>query len=178
MEINIAYREHRGGEDVAVVEGPDGSRTVLRAWMLDVGTCAAMTIGPARAAIFALVELRSALEALAFDRSGSPVGEQKRSDESPTASTKPTRVTAPAPRPRAYRSRPERAAGDPSRARRAAARSPPNKISERRIAMKRGELPASVLDRRAIVYVRQSTLIQVEENVESQRPARSKASSS
>ncbi|MFN0251372.1 MAG: recombinase family protein [Kofleriaceae bacterium] len=35
--------------------------------------------------------------------------------------------------------------------------------------MKRGELPASVLDRRAIVYVRQSTLIQVEENLESQR---------
>jgi DNA invertase Pin-like site-specific DNA recombinase len=35
--------------------------------------------------------------------------------------------------------------------------------------MKRGELPSSVLERRAIVYVRQSTLIQVEENVESQR---------
>lgn len=35
--------------------------------------------------------------------------------------------------------------------------------------MKRGELPVSVLERRAIVYVRQSTLIQVEENLESQR---------
>lgn len=35
--------------------------------------------------------------------------------------------------------------------------------------MKRGELPASVLERRAIVYVRQSTMIQVEENLESQR---------
>jgi hypothetical protein len=35
--------------------------------------------------------------------------------------------------------------------------------------MKRAELPASVLDRRAIVYVRQSTGIQVEENLESQR---------
>lgn len=35
--------------------------------------------------------------------------------------------------------------------------------------MKRGELPGSVLERRAIVYVRQSTLIQVEENLESQR---------
>jgi len=35
--------------------------------------------------------------------------------------------------------------------------------------MKHGELPASVLERRAIVYVRQSTLIQVEENLESQR---------
>lgn len=35
--------------------------------------------------------------------------------------------------------------------------------------MKRTELPASVLDRRAIVYVRQSTGIQVEENLESQR---------
>jgi DNA invertase Pin-like site-specific DNA recombinase len=35
--------------------------------------------------------------------------------------------------------------------------------------MKRGELPISVLERRAIVYVRQSTLIQVEENLESQR---------
>lgn len=35
--------------------------------------------------------------------------------------------------------------------------------------MKRGELPASVVERRAIVYVRQSTLVQVEENLESQR---------
>lgn len=35
--------------------------------------------------------------------------------------------------------------------------------------MKRVELPGSVLERRAIVYVRQSTLIQVEENLESQR---------
>jgi DNA invertase Pin-like site-specific DNA recombinase len=35
--------------------------------------------------------------------------------------------------------------------------------------MKRGELPGSVLERRAIVYVRQSTLIQVAENLESQR---------
>lgn len=33
----------------------------------------------------------------------------------------------------------------------------------------RGDLPSSVLERRAIVYVRQSTLIQVEENLESQR---------
>ncbi len=35
--------------------------------------------------------------------------------------------------------------------------------------MSRGDLPSSVLERRAIVYVRQSTLIQVEENLESQR---------
>lgn len=35
--------------------------------------------------------------------------------------------------------------------------------------MKRSELPGSVLDRRAVVYVRQSTLIQVEQNLESQR---------
>lgn len=35
--------------------------------------------------------------------------------------------------------------------------------------MKRDELPISVVERRAIVYVRQSTLVQVEENLESQR---------
>lgn len=35
--------------------------------------------------------------------------------------------------------------------------------------MKRSELPRSVLERRAIIYVRQSTLSQVEENLESQR---------
>lgn len=35
--------------------------------------------------------------------------------------------------------------------------------------MRRPELPASVLERRAIVYVRQSTFIQVVENLESQR---------
>jgi DNA invertase Pin-like site-specific DNA recombinase len=35
--------------------------------------------------------------------------------------------------------------------------------------MKLGELPGSVLERRAIVYVRQSSMTQVEENLESQR---------
>lgn len=35
--------------------------------------------------------------------------------------------------------------------------------------MRRLELPASVLERRAIVYVQQSTLIQVDETLESQR---------
>ena len=35
--------------------------------------------------------------------------------------------------------------------------------------MKHAELPATVLERRAIVYVRQSTLTQVEDNLESQR---------
>lgn len=35
--------------------------------------------------------------------------------------------------------------------------------------MKHAELPTSVVERRAIVYVRQSTLVQVEENLESQR---------
>jgi len=35
--------------------------------------------------------------------------------------------------------------------------------------MRRADLPASVLERRAVVYVRQSTFIQVEENLESQR---------
>lgn len=35
--------------------------------------------------------------------------------------------------------------------------------------MRRGELPASVLERRALVYVRQSTGAQVDENLESQR---------
>jgi DNA invertase Pin-like site-specific DNA recombinase len=35
--------------------------------------------------------------------------------------------------------------------------------------MRHSELPASVVERRAIVYVRQSSLIQVEENLESQR---------
>lgn len=35
--------------------------------------------------------------------------------------------------------------------------------------MKPAELPRSVLDRRAIVYVRQSSMTQVEQNLESQR---------
>lgn len=35
--------------------------------------------------------------------------------------------------------------------------------------MNRGDLPSSVLERRAIIYVRQSTLIQVEENLETCR---------
>jgi DNA invertase Pin-like site-specific DNA recombinase len=35
--------------------------------------------------------------------------------------------------------------------------------------MKHADLPASVVTRRAIIYVRQSTLVQVEENLESQR---------
>lgn len=35
--------------------------------------------------------------------------------------------------------------------------------------MKHAELPTSVVERRAIVYVRQSTLVQVEENLRSSR---------
>lgn len=35
--------------------------------------------------------------------------------------------------------------------------------------MKRAELPENVLQRRAVVYVRQSSAIQVQENLESQR---------
>ena len=77
-EIRIAYREHRRGEEVAVFESPNRSRTVLPAWMLDAGVCAAMTLGPPRVPIPSMVELRSVLVALGFDRSASPVGEQER----------------------------------------------------------------------------------------------------
>src|SRR5205814_4915008 len=120
-EIRIAYREHRGGEDVIVFETPNRSRTVLPAWMLDAGACAEMTHGPPRAAISSMLELRSTLTALGFDRTASPVGEQERSDEGTTASTIPTRAVA-SPRPSPFRSRAERAAGDPASARRDPAR--------------------------------------------------------
>jgi hypothetical protein len=53
-EIRIAYREQRRGEDVVVFETPNCSRTVLPAWMLDASVCATMTIGPPRAALYAL----------------------------------------------------------------------------------------------------------------------------
>lgn len=69
-----------------VFEAQDGSRTVLPAWMLDPGGCAAMTLGPPRVPFSAMLDLRSVLAALGFDRSASPVGEQERSDEGATAS--------------------------------------------------------------------------------------------
>ena len=71
-EIRIAYRERRREEDVVVFEAPDRFRTVLRSWMLEVGACAAMTLGPPRVAISSMLELRSVLVALGFDRSASP----------------------------------------------------------------------------------------------------------
>ena len=58
-EVTIAYREHRRGEDVAVFEIPDRSRTVLPAWMLDAGVCATMTDGRPRASLDSLFELHS-----------------------------------------------------------------------------------------------------------------------
>ena len=69
----IAYRERRRSEDVVVFETPDRSRTILPAWMLDAGACAAMTTGVPRVPISALVELH-ALRALGFDRGTSPSG--------------------------------------------------------------------------------------------------------
>ncbi len=86
-EVRIAYREHLRGEDVAVFHMRDGTRTVLPAWMLDAGVCAVMTLGPERAAISSLVELRATLAALGFDRRVSPVGELERSHEGSTATT-------------------------------------------------------------------------------------------
>jgi hypothetical protein len=111
-EIRIAYREHRNCEDVVVFETTDRARTILPAWMLDAGACAAMSMGQACVAISALLELCAELKALGFDRGASPVGEQERIDESPTAGTVTARAVASPPRP--YRSRAERAARDPS----------------------------------------------------------------
>jgi hypothetical protein len=44
-----------------VFETPNRSRTVLPAWMLDAGVCAAITVGPPRVAISSMLELRSVL---------------------------------------------------------------------------------------------------------------------
>ncbi len=49
--------------------------------MLDAGGCAVMTLGPPRVPLSAMLDLRSVLAALCFDRSASPVGEQERSDK-------------------------------------------------------------------------------------------------
>jgi hypothetical protein len=111
-EIQIAYREHRRSEEVVVFASPDRSRTVLPAWMLDANACGAMTIGSPRVEISALLELRVLLTAMGFDRNASPVGEQERSDEGPTAAADSARVAAePTASRRPYRSRAERAAG-------------------------------------------------------------------
>jgi hypothetical protein len=49
--------------------------------MFDAGACPAMTIGSARAALLALVELRVVLAALGFDRSASPAIDDRRRRE-------------------------------------------------------------------------------------------------
>jgi hypothetical protein len=53
--------------------------------MLDAGACAVMTLGPPRVPFSAMLDLRSVLAALGFDRSASPVGEQERSKALPPA---------------------------------------------------------------------------------------------
>jgi hypothetical protein len=69
-----------------VFETRDRSRTVLPSWMLDAGTCVAMTLGPPRATTSSLLDLWHALVALGFDRHAPPVGAKERPDEGPTTS--------------------------------------------------------------------------------------------
>ena len=135
--------------------------------MLDAGACAAMTLGPPRVSISSMLELRSVLAALGFDRSASPVGEQERSDEGPTAaSAVPARAVAPPSRPRPFRSRAERAGRD-LRALAEILLAAVGAARERRRTM-RPELPG-----RSWSGVRSSTSAsrrgQVHENLESQR---------
>ena len=61
------YRESRRGEAVFVCRMPDGCGEVVPSWMFDAAACAGMALGPPRASVAALAELRALLNALGSD---------------------------------------------------------------------------------------------------------------
>jgi hypothetical protein len=66
-ELSVLYRETRRGESVYVCLMPDGTGSVVPEWMFDAAECLRHDLGPPRASIDALLDLRALLLAIASD---------------------------------------------------------------------------------------------------------------
>lgn len=70
--IDVHYREKRGGEDVLVCTLPNAAAAVVvPAWMFDRALCSRLTLGPRRASVPALREVRAVIDEV---RSAKPTG--------------------------------------------------------------------------------------------------------
>lgn len=172
-QIPLLYREQRRGESVALCELPDGSRAVVPAWMLDPAACRSLTTGAPRSALAALRDLRRLHDALGLEQPAAVAAPSRREgdhDEQKSVSgADPLQLPGESPVPLEGVTCKEivqllaqllaHVVAD------GAVPSDPEGRDETRV-----ELPESVTLRRAVIYVRQSSGIQVQENLESQRP--------
>jgi hypothetical protein len=142
--------------------------------MLDPAACAAMAIGTPRAAMSALIDLNRLLTERGFRRSSpdDPNIVQEKQDEEPAGAV----ASGSAPAQHAVRF-PKASWDEPDGPRDGARPTHSPASCWRPPASRRGSmtmtsadlLPAAVLKRKAVVYVRQPTQAQVQSNLESQR---------
>lgn len=133
QSLPVQYREQRRGEQVAICELPDGSHTVVPAWMLERAACAALTFGAPQVSLEALRDLRRLLDVLAQERvPAAASGGVLDGNEHPPRNEHGTRVASPVEgiqRP----SRRQPASSSPAATRPVAAqRSAPAKLQRRR----------------------------------------------
>lgn len=67
VEVEVLYREQRRGEVVFICRMPDGTGEVVPAWMFDGAECSRLKVGPPRASVKALAELRARLDGICSD---------------------------------------------------------------------------------------------------------------
>jgi hypothetical protein len=168
--VRRQYAERRAGGEVAHVEVAPGVVIVVAAWILDPAACAGMAIGAPRVTVSALADLHQLLIEHGFRRS---------SPDDPTIPQRSNMRKLPVlALPSATPSRSARA-GFRGWAPRIAVpcspgwpasywRPPASRLGS--VTMTSADLlPATVLKRKAVVYIRQSTQAQVQTNLESQR---------
>lgn len=74
VEIEVHYREKRGGEDVYVCTIADDTGVVVPAWMFDQGFCSQLILGTRRTSTAALRELRGILDEIRSTIPSAPSG--------------------------------------------------------------------------------------------------------
>jgi len=89
-EIEVHYRERRGGEEVYVCTVAQDAGVVIPAWMFDSSLCASMVLGTRRVAAPALRELRTLVDELVGARlvvSSGRVAPEASDEQGPTQNT-------------------------------------------------------------------------------------------
>ena len=172
------YSEQRAGSTVVHVEAAPGVIIVLAEWMLDPAACASMGIGAPRVAVEALIELDPLLVERGFRRSSHSdfriTTEEQNEQFAEIASD--NAGTGRSPAPAQHHVRFPQAAEH----RRIGSRDSDRVLGQlldasgghrwRSVTMTNADLlPAGVLKRKTVVYVRQSTQAQVQTNLESKR---------
>jgi hypothetical protein len=173
------YRERRTAGDFVHVEIAPGEVIAVPVWMLDPSACAGMVLGTPRVTLAALIDLQGLLTERGFRRDSSTdssTGEEKQDDQSAKTDRRTPAFVANRIAPAQHCVRNHSDTGYP---RPSGPRSlriwptfccrPPTPRRGMATMTNTDLLPATVLKRKAVVYVRQSSQSQVRNNLERQR---------